>query len=216
MTSLKSITSTINKGLKNTAVLYIITFIAVINIIGYLANNNIRAVTFFVLLGYVLTFFTKNMTVVLLTAIIFTNFYIGSEFYIEGMKERNNSKNNGDDDDDEDADKDVNIKALLKQAQKKNGNGGSNSNADDDDEEDDEEDDDKGEAELPDDFTSNFNTEGLNAMSKQTEGLLRQQEGLTKAIKNMEPTVDKALEMMTKMGLNKKDVKNMIGNMNKQ
>jgi hypothetical protein len=69
----------INKMLKNKTVLYIVLFIAVMNTLGYLMVNNIDAVILLFLVGLLTSYFSKNMIVVMLVAILFTNLLVGSK-----------------------------------------------------------------------------------------------------------------------------------------
>ena len=67
------------KLLKNKMVLYIVLFITVTNLLGYLMVNNIDAVILLFLVGLLTSYFSKNMIVVMLAAIIFTNLLVGSK-----------------------------------------------------------------------------------------------------------------------------------------
>jgi hypothetical protein len=60
--------------LTNQTVLYVLLFLSVFSIIGYLIVGNLDAVLFFVLAGFITSFFSKNMIVVLLVALLSTNF----------------------------------------------------------------------------------------------------------------------------------------------
>lgn len=76
--------------LQNKYVLYAVLIIAILNIIGYLAAKNMDAVLFFILVGLLGTYFSRNMIIVLVICIVATNFYIGATrvFYgINGSKE---------------------------------------------------------------------------------------------------------------------------------
>lgn len=69
----KSLPKSVNKVLTNKYVLYVVTFLAVTNILGYLAVQNFTSVIFFLLVGFLTQYFSKNMTVILLTAMIATS-----------------------------------------------------------------------------------------------------------------------------------------------
>tara|TARA_Y100000992_G_C21272199_1_gene497608 strand:+ start:2050 stop:2664 length:615 start_codon:yes stop_codon:yes gene_type:complete len=69
----KSLPKSVNKVLTNKYVLYVVTFLAVTNILGYLAVQNFTSVVFFLLVGFLTQYFSKNMTVILLTAMIATS-----------------------------------------------------------------------------------------------------------------------------------------------
>jgi hypothetical protein len=63
------------KGLlTNQAVLYVVLFLSVFSLIGYLIVGNLDAVLFFILTGFITSFFSKNMIIVLLVALLGTNF----------------------------------------------------------------------------------------------------------------------------------------------
>ena len=67
------------KMLKNKTVLYIVFFIAVMNVMGYLMVNNIDAVILLFLVGLLTSYFSNNMIVVLLVAVLFTNLLVGNK-----------------------------------------------------------------------------------------------------------------------------------------
>jgi hypothetical protein len=75
--------------------------IAVVNVLGYLMLGNFEAVVFFAIVAYLSTFFTKNMVIVFLIAILATNFLMVSKVNYfrnvaakEGMKNKDDSKAN--------------------------------------------------------------------------------------------------------------------------
>jgi hypothetical protein len=70
---------TLQRLLKDRVVLYIVLFFAVTNVIGYLILHNLEAVLFFIVVGMLTTYFTQNMIVVLLTALIATNTIVGAQ-----------------------------------------------------------------------------------------------------------------------------------------
>ena len=59
--------------LSNKYVLYVVAFLAITNVIGYLAVQDFTSLLFFVLIGYLTSYFSKNMTIVLLSALVLTN-----------------------------------------------------------------------------------------------------------------------------------------------
>lgn len=61
----------------NKFVLYIVLFIALINIVSYLAYRDFDMVAFFVLIGLLTSFFSKNMIVILLVAIVMSSVFKG-------------------------------------------------------------------------------------------------------------------------------------------
>lgn len=59
--------------LKDRNVLYVVLFIAVLNLFGYLMLRDLDAVLFFLALGLLTSYFSKNMIVVMLVAMVGTN-----------------------------------------------------------------------------------------------------------------------------------------------
>jgi hypothetical protein len=58
--------------LRNKNVLYVVLFFSVINLFSYLMLKQLDAVAFFIIIGFLTTYFSKNMIVVLLTAMVST------------------------------------------------------------------------------------------------------------------------------------------------
>ena len=87
-----------SKLFTNKYFLYFMVFLAATNMLGYLVTNKLNALIFFALVG-VLTFqFSKNMAVVLLVAIIATNFMMSSKFMREGLENPTDSSSSTTDD----------------------------------------------------------------------------------------------------------------------
>jgi len=63
--------------LEDKYVLYVIVFFTVTTLIGYLMVEDTEAIVFMVIIGYLATYFSKNMIVILLIALITTNFLVG-------------------------------------------------------------------------------------------------------------------------------------------
>ena len=64
--------------LKDKNVLYVIVFIAAINLFGFLMIQDINAVLFMFIVGFLTSYFSKNMIIVLLTALVATNLFATS------------------------------------------------------------------------------------------------------------------------------------------
>ena len=62
----------INKFFQNKIILYIILGISLINLIGFLATNNLSAIIIFLLLGFISSIYTKNMSYILLIPLVLT------------------------------------------------------------------------------------------------------------------------------------------------
>jgi len=71
--------------------LYFIVFLAATNILGYLVTNKINAVIFFALVSLLTYQFSKNMAVILLVALIATNFLIANKKMREGLDNQSSS-----------------------------------------------------------------------------------------------------------------------------
>lgn len=88
--------SVVNSLVNNVYILYVIAFIALIDILGYILRKEFSAVLFFYLLGMLTFYYTKNMTIVLLSAILGTSllhFIKNLMGYKEGMKGKKAKKN---------------------------------------------------------------------------------------------------------------------------
>lgn len=80
---------TLNYLLKNQNVLYVVLFFSVANLFSYLMMKQLDAVAFFIIIGFLTTYFSKNMIIVMLTAMVST--FILVQFKLlgsvqEGMK----------------------------------------------------------------------------------------------------------------------------------
>lgn len=58
--------------LKNKNILYVVLFFALLNLFSYLMLKQLDAVAFFIIIGFLTTYFSKNMIIVMLTAMIST------------------------------------------------------------------------------------------------------------------------------------------------
>lgn len=81
-----SLVSEASKLLTNKYFLYFMVFLAATNVLGYLVTNKTRAVIFFTLVSLLTYQFSKNMAVILLVAIIATNFLMANKQMREGLE----------------------------------------------------------------------------------------------------------------------------------
>ena len=58
--------------LKNKNVLYVVLFFSLLNLFSYLMLKQLDAVAFFIIIGFLTTYFSKNMIIVMLTSVIST------------------------------------------------------------------------------------------------------------------------------------------------
>ena len=92
-----SLPKTLNSLMRNKVVLYAILALAIVNLLGYLTQNNLTAIGIFLAIGYGMTHFTKNMVYVLLTALVVTNLVARQNVLhgyglLEGHENRNDSQ----------------------------------------------------------------------------------------------------------------------------
>lgn len=78
--------------LKNKYVLYTVLFFAITTVLGFLQQNDFKSLTTFVIVGVLSTYFSKNMTVNLLVAIIGAIVIRGSGLVREGLKNKKKKK----------------------------------------------------------------------------------------------------------------------------
>jgi uncharacterized membrane protein YcgQ (UPF0703/DUF1980 family) len=91
--------------LKDKNVLYVVLFIAITNLFAYLMLREFDAIIFFLVVGFLSSYFSKNMIIIMLIAILSTNFLIGTKLLGKAVKEGMATKDNLKDSKDE-ADKD--------------------------------------------------------------------------------------------------------------
>jgi len=84
-----------NYLLKSRNVLYVVLFLSVANLFSYLMMKQLDAVAFFIIIGFLTTYFSKNMIIIMLTAVVSTFFLVQIKMLgnvQEGMTEGNNSE----------------------------------------------------------------------------------------------------------------------------
>lgn len=81
-----SFISEATKLFTNKYFLYFMVFLSATNILGYLVTNKQNAVIFFALVSLLTYQFSKNMAVILLVAIVATNFLISNKIIREGLE----------------------------------------------------------------------------------------------------------------------------------
>ena len=82
-----------SKLVTNKYFLYFVLFVSATNVLAYLAANRINAVIFFALVSFLSYQFSKNMAVVLLIAIIATNFLMANKGLREGLENASSDSN---------------------------------------------------------------------------------------------------------------------------
>ena len=184
--SVKNSTKALNKGVKNIFsnkyFLYLTLFLAITSVLGYLQLQNYKAVVFFILVGFLTYYFTKNMSIVLLTAILATALYSNMQKkLVEGLE--NKKEEMEDDDDDEEGMEDEDDEA--EEEGMKSGSGRVDY-----------------EKTLTDSYknlNSMIGNEGMQRMTKDTERLMNTQKQLAKNMENMKPMLENAQSMIAGM-----------------
>jgi hypothetical protein len=64
-----------DKVLNDKNVLYVVFVLAILNLLGYLLTNNLEAIVFFLMVGFLSTYFSKNMIIVLIITMISTSLF---------------------------------------------------------------------------------------------------------------------------------------------
>ena len=77
----------LNSLLKDKNVLYVTLFIAIANLFGFLMLRQMDAIVFFLIVGFLTSYFSKNMIIIMLVAILSTNFLIGTKLLGTAIKE---------------------------------------------------------------------------------------------------------------------------------
>lgn len=89
-----NLNSAMSKFLTNKWVLNVVAFLALFNVIGYAVMGNLNASVYFIVFAILVRYFSKNMTIVLGVPLIIVNLLAMRGNILEGME--NESKNNGD------------------------------------------------------------------------------------------------------------------------
>jgi hypothetical protein len=189
--------------LKDKNVLRIVSLISVLNLMGYIMVRDLESVSFFVLVGFLATHFSKNMIIVLLVSIISTNFLTMSKkarTVYEGMvgsknienienskksKSKEKSKNAKDDEEKEDV-KDADEELEGNEATGKAGNVDHASTIE----------------AAYDNIETHAGTAGIKKMANKTEalaGLMEKQKSLIAGIETMEPMIERVTSLIDKV-----------------
>ena len=166
--------------LKDKNVLRVIVFLSAMNVLGYLLARDLDSVAFFGIVGFLTTYFSKNMIVVLLVAIIATNFLTvirRGKNIVEGMKSKEDSdKKDGPEAADEEEDQEM--------ASGKPGKLDESANVE----------------AAYDNLDANMSSGDVSSMEKHTAKLKEHQEALTKQMAAAGPMMSQASAMMKQMG----------------
>lgn len=189
--------------LKDKNVLYIVSFLAITNMLSYLFARNYDAVVFFVVVGFLTTYFSKNMIVVMLVAMLSTNLFMGTKVVtkkVESMATRQ-----------ADEEKESEDKKLEAMENEKEEEGAKPSNEDKPENQTDSNGKKKSKIdyaatleEAYDNLEGLIGKSGIEKMTADSANLLKKQEALVQSMKGMEPLLQNAQKMMESF-----DVKNL-------
>ena len=186
----------INKALTNKYVLYVVTFLAVTNILGYLAVQNTTSVIFFILLAFLTQYFSKNMTVILLTAMVGTSLLFVTHNY-GGVREGMTAKEKADKDAEENQKRQKTLE-MSEQEEK------ADSGEDDEVEgfsESQRIDRRKTNKQAFESIQSQLGPEGVKGLQADTKALMNQQKELMETMKSLEPMMDTAQGMLKSLDM---------------
>ena len=180
--------------LQNKYVLYLVLFIAITNILGYLAIEDFRSLMVFIAVAALASHFSKNMIVVLGSALIGTNVLYASSRMREGMTSKKE------------------VESEIKKAIKKKKPVGEGLEMKAIATEEDEEEEDDGEVNTPrvdyaatmeiayDNLNKMLGEGGMKNLTKDTKGLMDQQKELMKQLKDFAPLMEQAGNMLDQLG----------------
>ena len=177
----------------NKYVLYIVAFIAALNVLGYMAMGKNICVLLFILIAAITSYFSKNMVFVLAVPTYLVGFFaICDTLYTvkeEGFDNKTKADEEGEEsDDDDDDDDDVKPSEKKSDGYRNSGRKGDRIDY----------------ATTLEDAYSNLNNmvgkDGIKALTKDTKALMNQQMELAKAMKGMQPLIGQAKEMMNSLG----------------
>jgi len=201
--------------MKDKNVLYIVLFLAIVNLFGFLMAKNLNAVIMLVLVGFITSYFSRNMIVVLLVSMMVTNIISGTRSMIlfrEGMENKNKKKEGFEDGEEEHEDEDKKEKkdgmsnlspASLDEEAASSKKKGKKPKVDY-----------AGTLEAAYDNLDNLlSSDALKNMSSDTQRLAEKQKNLMGNIKKLEPMMQKATAMLD--GLDMKGMQGMIQSLSK-
>lgn len=82
----------INSLLRDKNVLYIVAFLAATNVLSYLMAGNYESIVFFGVVGYLATYYSKNMIVILLISMLATNLILGTRMLKRNVEAMDNKR----------------------------------------------------------------------------------------------------------------------------
>ena len=194
----------IDRFFSNKYVFYLVVFLSITNLIGYLSLRQYNSLLFFGIVALIVNFFTQNISIILLSAILVTNIFFSPSKAIESMKGSSSEETSSDEEEEEPEDDNEDKKSKefkdplpsesssssSKNKKKKNNNIDYQSTL---------------EASY-DNLQDILGNEGLTNLTKDTQRLISKQTELAKSMENMGPMLKNAKSMLESF-----DMKNLSG-----
>ena len=205
----------LDKFLENKIVLYVVAFISGTSLLNLVLTKKVNAVIFFIAVGYLTSFFNKNMIVIMLVALLSTNMLIHSRLTIlrEGMEGSDDDKNS----DDEAAE---GFSKKKKGGKKKNKEGLSKIKPAVIADEETEEDELKNDINYASTIEAAYNnldgilsSDALKNMTTDTQKLVDQQKKLMENVKQVQPMMENVLSMVKESGIDSSKMLSMFNQM---
>lgn len=197
-----------DKLLNDKNVLYVVFVLAIFNLLGYLVVQNTEAVAFFLIVGFLTTYFSKNMIIVLIVAMVATSLFTATKTTYRTVKEGMASSRSQDTKDTAKS----NIEQKKQDIKEKKQAAQANQTASSDNDEEVEEltvmSKGKDRVDLASTLNEAYNNlqktvgeGGVKGLTNQTESLLNQQKELMDNITTMQPFLETAQGFMDKLDL---------------
>jgi len=189
--------------LQNKYVLYLVLFIAITNILGYLAIEDFNSLMVFIAICALASYFSKNMIVILGSAILGTNILYANSRMREGLKNKDKDKKK----------KDVKEQMKSQFASSRPAKAARAATEEEEDEVDSTRIDYAATMEQAyDNLNKMLGDGGMKNLTKDTKGLMDQQKELMGQLKDFAPLMEQAGSMLDKLG-GMDNLKGLMGKM---
>lgn len=89
---------------KSKSILYLVAFLSLLNLFGYMIFGNINAIIYYIIIALIMTIFSNNMIVILLVPLLLVSFLLSYHIIKEGFSD---ISKNYDEEELKDVDKDI-------------------------------------------------------------------------------------------------------------
>tara|TARA_Y100000817_G_scaffold109861_1_gene85937 strand:+ start:5889 stop:6551 length:663 start_codon:yes stop_codon:yes gene_type:complete len=190
-----------NKLLKNKIVYYVVVVAAFLHLVGYMSIRNFDALGFFVAVGLLSTFFSKNKVVNMLIAIVATNLMYTGSFIREGLENKKEGMDHEEEDDEDAKEEGMEHKKDEKFTQMNIPSSKPKSLSEDESE---------GSRidyastmeQAYDNLQNILGSGGMKGLTAETEKLVKQQQNLVTSLNSMSPALKSAQKTMEMFGAN--------------